>query len=318
MRRCVILLCLTAVTAVWAQRYEPVAFGDFEQWTVRYIKESRILGGNTKKIYTIAPVDTLRVNAPFVYGFNGCPWSVSNVYANVAGIEKASGTVYPEYRDAKNGWCCRMDSKLEEVMAFGFIDIKVLVAGTIFTGKTIEPIRTQHDPYQNIDFGVPFTKMPVAMVLDYKAVVSPENTVTFAKGLAKPKKMPGHDNAELICFLQKRWEDADGNIHALRVATAYERLNESQPTWVNDHQVKFHYGDITREPYYKDYMNLAFIKRAVNSKGKVVTIREEGWAPKGTKPTHMIINLTSGCFEAFVGHEGNTLWVDNVRMMYDD
>ena len=311
-------MCLTVAMTALAQHTEPVLFGDFEHWTVRYINESNLLGGAERKIYAIAPTDTIRGNVVFEYGRQGIPWSVSNVYANVAGIAKASGTVRPEYRDCKHGYCCRMDSKLEEVTAFGFIDIKVLVAGTIFTGKTIEPIRTQHDPYQNIDFGVPFTKMPTAMVLDYKAKVSSENTVTYAKGLAKPKKMPGHDNAELICFLQKRWEDKDGNIHALRVATAYERIDSDRPEWINDHEVPFYYGDISKKPYYKDYMQLANIKRAINSKGKIVSIQEEGWAPVGTKPTHMIINLTSGCFEAFVGHEGNTLWVDNVRFLYNE
>ncbi len=309
-------VCLMLVVTSKAQKIEKVTFGDFEQWAVRYIKDSRLLGGKTHALYAIAPTDTIRENAVFVYGKNGNPWSVSNAYAVVAGIEKGSGTVSPEYRDAEHGYCCRMDSKLETVTAFGVIDIKVLVAGTIFTGKTIEPIRTAKDPYQNIDFGVPFTKCPTAMVLDYKALISQENTLTYAKGMGRPKTIEGHDQGQLFCLLQKRWEDSEGNIHALRVGTAYERITKSQPVWQNDHEIPFYYGDITKQPYFKSYMGLASTMRAINSKGKIVPIIEEGWAPKGTKPTHMIINLTSGCYEAFVGHEGNTVWVDNIRLKY--
>ena len=291
-------------------------YGDFESWTVRYIKESSILGGKTRILYAIAPTDTIRQNAPFAYGKNGNPWSVSNAYAKLSGIEKASGTVYPEYRDAQNGYCCRMDSKLEVVTALGIIDIKVLVAGTIYTGRCIEPIKTAKDPYQNIDFGVKFNKQPKALVLDYKCVVEPERVITVAKGFSRPKKIEGHDEAQAFAYLQKRWEDSEGNIHALRVATAYERFVKSQPVWQNNHQIPFHYGDITKQPFYKNYMGLNTTMRAMNSKGKIVTIQEEGWAPQGTTPTHIIINLTSGCYEAFTGHEGNTLWVDNVKLQY--
>ena len=35
-----------------AERIEPVPFGDMEQWTVRYIKESKLLGGQTKVLYS--------------------------------------------------------------------------------------------------------------------------------------------------------------------------------------------------------------------------------------------------------------------------
>ena len=49
----------------------------------------------------------------------------------------------------------------------------------------------------------------------------------------------------------------------------------------------------------------------------MTTILEEGW--DGTlEPTHMVIMLTSGKYEAFVGHAGNVLWVDNVNLVYED
>ncbi|MCM1035016.1 MAG: PCMD domain-containing protein [Paludibacter sp.] len=313
------MVCLMAGFARAEQIVEPVPFGDFESWAVRYIKESGLIGGKTRLIYAIAPIDTIRANQPFdyegVYRGGHNPWSVSNAYAKVSGIEKASGTTVPERRG--NGWCCRMDAKMEEVVAFGCIDLKVLVNGTIFTGRTIEPIRTAKDPYQNIDFGVAFTRKPVALMFDYKALISDEHTVMKAKGFGAPKQIQGHDEAEAYLLLQKRWEDAEGNIHALRIGTACERFTKSQREWKNNHTVPVHYGDISKEPFYRSYMGLTKPYRAMNSKGKIVPILEEGWGTADDVPTHMIIVLTSGCYEAFVGHEGNSFWVDNVKLVFD-
>ena len=36
--------------ALFAERVEMLPFGDMEQWTVRYIKESKLLGGNTRTL----------------------------------------------------------------------------------------------------------------------------------------------------------------------------------------------------------------------------------------------------------------------------
>lgn len=311
------VFCLFAAGIATAQT-EMVPFGDFEHWTVRYVNESGIIGGQTKCLYAIGETDTIRRNIPFRYegvyveGHN--PWSVSNAYAKVSGIEKGSGTTTPERRG--NGVCCRMDAKLEEVVVFGFIDIKVLVNGTIFTGKTIEPIRSAKDPYSNIDFGVPFTRRPKALIVDYKAIISDEETVTYAKGFGKPKQIKGHDEAEMYVLLQKRWEDGNGNIHALRVGTAAYRVTKTQSTWVNDFEVPVHYGDISGQPYFKEYMGLTKPYRALNSRGKIVPIMEDGWGSEQDQPTHIIIVLTSGCHEAFVGHAGNSFWVDNVRLKF--
>lgn len=315
----IISLALMASVSTYAQKTELLPYADFEQWAVRYIKESGILGGNTVALYAVAPTDTLTENKAFKYGTNGNIWSTSNAYAKVAGIEKGSCTLYPEYRDAQNGYCCRMDSKLEKVTALGIIDIKVLVSGTLFTGRNIEPIRTQKDPYQNIDFGVKFTKRPKALKFDYKAKISPENTILIAKGMSKPKKVAGHAEAQVILVLQKRWEDEDGNIYAERVGTAFERYTKDQPDWVNGHEIPIFYGDMTNTDIYKQYnlsMGLCLPMRATNSKGKIVPVKEVGWAPEGTLPTHMIINMASGYHEAFVGYDGNTFWVDNVKLVY--
>ena len=299
----------------YAETIESLPFGDMEQWTVRYIKESKLLGGKTKMLYCVAPTDTIRENGPYEYGKTGSPWSSSNVYANVIGIEKAAITVTPEPRE-EGGTCCRLDVSMLDVQVFGVIDIQVLAAGTLFTGRTIEPITTAKDPYQNIDFGVPFTKRPTALIYDYKAKISDENWVWYAKGMAKPKKQQGiHDEAEAYVYLQHRWEDEKGNVHAVRVGTGYERITKSQPTWVNDHRLPIHYGDITSEPWYQPYMGYNKNMRTMNSKEKIVPIQEEGWDAT-LEPTHIVIMLTAGKCEAFVGQDGNVLWVDNVRLAY--
>lgn len=313
----IILFFLGCLAAnMYAERVEPIPFGDMESWTVRYIEESKLLGGQTKTLYCLAPTDTIWENGPYTYGQDGNPWSTSNAYANIIGIEKAAGTMAPEARE-DGGTCCRMDVDMLGVRVMGMIDIEVLVAGTMFTGRTIEPITTAKDPYRNIDFGVPFTGRPTALMFDYKCIVSPEDWVWYAKGMAKPKKQEGHDEAEAYVYLQHRWEDEKGHIHSIRVGTGYKRFSEDQLTWVNGYRLPIHYGDITGEEWYEDYMGFKGIQRAMNSRGKMTLIQEEGW--DGTlEPTHLVIMLTSGKYEAFVGKEGNVLWVDNVCLVYED
>ena len=316
MKKFTLFLLLCASLNILAERIEPIQFGDMEQWTVRKIKESKLLGGNTKTLYCLAPTDTIWKNGPYTYGQNGNPWATSNAYANIIGIEKAAGTMMPEKRE-DGGTCCRMNVELLGVRVMGMIDVQVLVPGTLFTGRNLEPITTAKDPYQNIDFGVPFTGRPKALMFDYKCIVSPENWVWYAKGMAKPKKQEGHDEVEAYIYLQHRWEDADGKIHSIRVGTGYERFNKDQLTWVNGHRLPIHYGDITTESWYKDYMGFKNMQRAMNSKGKVVLIQEEGWDAT-LEPTHMVIMLTSGKYEAFVGKAGNVFWVDNVSLVYEN
>lgn len=298
------------------ERVEKVPYGDFETWAVRYIKESKIIGGKTKVLYVPSANDTIRENVPYVYGQAGSPWCTSNAYAYVAGIHKGSVSTVPEKRG--NGYCCRMECKMESVVAMGIIDLKVVVAGTCFLGSSVEPVGMANakDPYSVLNVGVPFTKKPDYLMLDYKAIVEQSNVLTYAKATTKTKTLEGHDVAEFYVFLQRRWEDAEGHIHAVRVGTAYERVTKSVPQWQNNHRIPFRYGDITKEKDFKSYEGLTSRFKAINSKGKSVYVQEEGWGDG--EPTHMVMFLTSGCYEAFVGHVGNCLWVDNVRLVYND
>lgn len=312
---CLLFVALTSLCA--KERIEPIPFGDMDQWVTRILQESKMIGGNTKTIYAVGPTDTIRMNKPFGYGQHGNPWTTSNAYAKVAGIEKVSGTTRPERRG--NGFCARLDAKLDSVVAMRIINLKVLVAGTLFTGRTLEPVGMAgtSDPYGVIDMGVPFTGHPTALMLDYKAIVENSDIVTHAKAVAKPKYIKGRDCAEIYIYLQHRWEDADGKVHARRVGTGYHRIMNTVCEWQNDYRIPIRWGDITLQPNYKDYEGLNQHKfKTMNSRGKMTPIIEESYGQE--KPTHMIIMLTSGCYEAFIGHEGNTLWVDNVRLVYDE
>ena len=60
---------------------------------------------------------------------------------------------------------------------------------------------------------------------------------------------------------------------------------------------------------------LLALSHDINSKGKDRIIQEEGWAEPGTEPTHLILHFITSCGEAFYGGLGNTLWLDNVRLI---
>ena len=56
---------------------------------------------------------------------------------------------------------------------------------------------------------------------------------------------------------------------------------------------------------------------ARNSEGESQLIQENGWAGPDEKPTHLIIQFTSSLGGAYVGSPGNTIWVDNVCLVYE-
>ena len=58
----VLTLMLLANAGAWAQTLKRVSYGDFEQWIVRDIDESFLLGGNTRRIYDIGKRDTIKGN----------------------------------------------------------------------------------------------------------------------------------------------------------------------------------------------------------------------------------------------------------------
>ena len=290
---------------------EPIEFGDFEQWVTRNVKESKAIGGKMKTLYEIGPTATLDGNSAYS-NTGGSPWATSNVYAKVAGIEKASGTVSP----AKVGssTMAKMTATMEQVKVLGVVNMDVMVAGTIFLGKINEPISSTKSPYSKMEMGIPYTKRPKALVFDYKVDMPAANTRVKSTGFGSKETLQGRDNAEVYVLLQKRWEDEKGNIHALRVGTGRERYDKTVPL-TKEHQLPIYYGDITGESFYKDYMGLLTGDQATyakNSRGKLVKVIEEGWAQADETPTHVMVMCSSSCGTPFVGTEGLTLYVDNI------
>lgn len=309
------VLTLLVITVSAQEKIEPIRFGDMEHWCVRYIKESPLLGGKTKTLYVLGPTDTIRANK--AYNFKKTIWGISNAYAAPAGIDKAAGSAYPEKRG--HGYCARLDTRLETVRVMGMVDIEVCINGSLFLGEVIEPVRSAKDPYASINVGIPFTRRPKALMLDLKAKVSDEHRIVKATGTTKKKWMEGHDEPEVYVLLQQRWEDEKGNIYAKRVGTARQRFSKSIPEWINGYRLDIHYGNIENEPFFKDYMGLFAPGKgfkAKNSKGKMVYVQEVGWAEPDATPTHVIVMITGGCYPAFYGYPGNTLWVDNVKWVF--
>lgn len=305
------------ILSVYAESFEPIKYGDMDQWVTRHIKESSIIGGKNKDVYAVGPQRVIDGAQPYTPQ-GGTPWASSNVMAKVAGITKTSNAVYPEDRPGK-GKCARLTSRLESVKALGLINIDVMVAGSLFLGKMLEPISNTSDPYSKMEMGVPFTGHPSALVFDYSLAIPATNTRIQSTGFSKKRTLPGHDNAEVIILLQQRWEDADGNIYSKRVGTGREVLSKSTNGWQNGHHLAIRYGDISHQPGFKAKEGLIPREKsyyARNSKGKMVPVTEVGWAPEGTAPTHMIVMFSAGSGEPYVGTPGLTLCIDNVGLAY--
>lgn len=293
-----------------------LSYSHFDTWITRSIKESVLVGGNTRTLYEVGPTGTFNGVRAFT-NQGGCPWANSNVYAKVAGVVKTNVSVYPDKHAGGN--CAKLCTHIVTCKALGVVNISVLAAGSVFTGTMIEPVTGSSNPLSRISLGVPFTKRPKAIKFDYKYYNNGSDSRIRETGFSKTKVVPGKDMAGCVCLLQKRWEDADGNIHALRVGTMRVRFDKNTHGWVEAKEFPIHYGNITHEGYYRDYMNLftgEHVLYALNSKGKNVPILEEGWADATETPTHLIVKFDSSTGGAYTGTEGNTLWIDNVKFVY--
>ena len=299
---------------VTSENVVPFAYGDMDNWIVREIQESGIIGGNTKWLYELGPSDTIVGNTAF-RNMGGSPWATSNVMAKVAGVVKTNTSVFPEKRG--DGMCARMETRYESVKVFGLVDIEVIAAGSVFLGTVHEPIKGTKNPQAMLQSGVPFSKKPKALRFDYKVKAAPEKNRVRSTGFSRKSTVAGQDSLAVILLLQKRWEDAEGNVYSKRVGTMVQRYTESTPDWVNDATYPILYGNITSKPEYKPYMRIQVEERyTLNSKGKSVPIQEVGWAEPGEAPTHMVLQFTSSHGGAYIGSPGNTFWIDNVELIY--
>lgn len=282
-----------------AGRMQFIPKGNFESWSAQTIKESGIIGGNTVTLMHI-----------------GGPWGSSNVWAKVSGVTKTNISVYRDNHPG-HGHCAKLYTHIVEAKVLGIINIKVLAAGSIFLGNTIQPITDTKNPMAKLNAGIRFTKRPKAIVFDYKTHIVKGNRIR-QNGITKGSAVAGQDMADCILYLQKRWEDAKGNIYAKRVGTMVHRFSSST-NWRNNQSFTIHYGDIRKQGFYNSAWALtsgAVTKYARNSKGHMVPVREVGWAAANETPTHLVLQFDSSHGGAYVGTVGNTLWVDNVRLAY--
>ena len=319
MRRKVLFAALFAVLGMilpatgFAQE-ELVKFGDFDSWVTRHIKESVLVGGKTQTLYEVGPEGTFDGARPYV-NQGGSPWACSNVYAKVAGVVKTNVSVYPAKHH--DGQCAKLYTHIVSCKAIGIINISVLAAGSLYLGTLPEPITSSNDPMSKINTGIPFQKRPKAVKFDYK-YYTPGTKRIRETGFSRRQTIDGKDMGQVTCLLQKRWEDENGNIHALRVGTLHHFFSENTD-WKEGQVFEIHYGDITGESFYSKEMGLMSGENgffALNSKGKNVSIQEEGWAKPDETPTHIILKFDSSHGGAYIGTVGNTLWIDNVKLVY--
>ena len=267
-------LCSTA--AIAQHKVEMLPFGDMDQWVNREIKESGIIGGHTKNVYAVGPTQTI-TGAKAYKNLGGSPWATSNVLAKVAGVVKTNTSVFPEERG--DGYCARLDTRMESVKVFGLVDITVLAAGSMFLGSVHEPIKGTKNPNKMLEMGIPFTKRPIALQFDYKVKMS----------------------------------DRENRIRATGFSKYYTTTD-----WHNNATYEILYGDITGNPAYKAHMMRLQVEEryALNSKGESVPVHEVAWGEEGDEPTHMVLQFTSSHGGAYIGSPGNTFWVDNVKLIY--
>lgn len=309
-------LCSTiTMGAQGAGKFVPFKYGNMDQWVTRSIKESGIIGGNQKTLYEVGPNMSLSGNNPYT-NKGGSPWGTSNVLAHVSGIYKTNCSVYRDTH-AGHGHCAKLVTHIEKVKVLGLINIKVLAAGSLFLGDVREPITGTKDGPKAINWGIPFTARPKAVRFDYKTYMPNVAHRIKQTGFSSASTVAGRDYAIAVLYLQKRHEDAQGNITAKRVGTMVVKYGKSTNGWVENATYTIHYGDIRHMAGYDAAtMGLRSTDYARNSKGKRVPVKEVGWASAGDTPSHLILQFSSSHGGAYIGTPGNTLWIDNVAMVY--
>ena len=309
-----IALLLMPLTASADGNFVLFKYGNFDTWVTRQIHESAVIGGNTKTLYEIGPSRALTGNNPYT-NLGGSPWGTSNVMAKVMGVVKTNNSVYRDHHGS--GHCAKMVTHIETCRVLGMMNIKVLAAGSIFLGDMKEPITGTKDGPKALNFGIPFTHRPKALRYDYRVQVPGNANRVKQTGFSKPTTVAGKDCCITVLFLQKRHEDAQGNITAKRVGTLVVKYSKTTGKWIDGATYEIHYGNITHKPFYDaSTMGLRSTDYARNSKGKSVLVKETGWADADETPSHLILQFSSSHGGAYVGTVGNTFWVDNVGLVY--
>ena len=97
------------------------------------------------------------------------------------------------------------------------------------------------------------------------------------------------------------------------------RFDKNTNGWAEGKEFVIHYGDISKESFYRDWMGMVQGERsfyALNSKGKIVPVKEVAWGSPDETPTHLCLQFASSFGTAYVGAIGTTLWLDNLKFVY--
>lgn len=297
-----------------AETVEPLKYGDMDSWVTRKVKESRVIGGNTRTLYEVGPTQTITDGKPYVNA-GGSPWGTSNIMAKVAGVTKTTSTVTPDEHPG-HGKCAKLETQIEGVKALGIVNVKVLSPASLYLGHIIEPITSTKGAEKFLIWDTKFTRRPKALRFDYKYLQSKEKRIDM-NGFSSAKDVSGPDRGMARLYLQKRVEDDQGNVTATRVGTMLVRFDKTTD-WVNGATFDIVYGDPSGQTGYDaERMDLQTLCYTLNSKGKTVPVTETGWASPGEEPTHIILQFVSSDGGTFVGSPGNTLWIDNVALVYE-
>ncbi|MCH5319906.1 MAG: PCMD domain-containing protein [Paramuribaculum sp.] len=309
------ILLLFGIDKLSAQSIEKIPYGDFNNWLKRTIRESVVIGGHNRILYEVGPETVIADNLPYCK-IGDSPWATSNVYAKISGVTKASNTVFPHFRE-EGDICAKLCTKMEKVKVLGTVNIEYLVAGSLFLGEVVEPITDINHPNSHINMGIKYDRRPTFLNLDYMLEVPFKTAKIKATGFAKNNGESDNNNAKIYVLLQKRWEDAEGNIHASRVGTGGELLT-NYTNWKNGHKIEIKYGDQSEN----EALSWLGLKKgddafyAFNSKGELVKIHEDEWASADEIPTHLILVIRSSCENPEEADDGTALYVDNIALEY--
>ena len=317
MKRILIVLFMFFSYSLFANERDTVVgvpYGDMELWIQRSVTDSKILGGFTHIMHEVSGGVDIGNNMPYKKAVF-VPWASSNTFADV-GVVKGSSTVLKDVRG--DGYCAKLVTKLEVVNVLRLFNINVIAAGTLFFGSRTEPLSSASDGIRLINRGIETKVSPESVIFDYKYHSAGERY--YADGVGAPELVGGKNVGEVIVFLQKRWEDEDGNIFAKRLATAIIQLDDTNGEWINDFELPLFYGNITDKDIYNTSTYLLnddtpedLVHYTTNSKGEQTRIIEIGFGDKSDKPTHVFMSFSSSQTGAFIGAPGSVLWLDNVK-----
>ena len=288
-------------------------YSSLDYWYSRKVKESALLSGKTIELYGVGKVDPNSDFYDTTIKDEKSPWCTTNIYAKMV-LDIGNTRVFPEKRG--NGYCCRLETGIRKDNILG-LKVEVLIAGTLFVGEMIEPVKGVKEPLKNVNQGVPFNKKPKAVKFDYKYNIGEKRI----NAVYNVKPVDGPDRAEFCVILQKRWEDKDGNVLATRIGGARKFFTGTVNQWVNSSVFPVTYGDVTHLPEYDEKtmglipeVSQVYVK---NSQNKMVSLVETGWGKPDDIPTHIILYFTSSYRGVdYTGSTETVFWVDNIELVY--